>query len=76
MTSDGIKERLAWLRMVFGVFALIDVSLCGYAVHNWGNAERIASETLAMLGVVLFSSLLVILTIAAWRLIELLKKQP
>ena len=38
---DRLKEELAWLKVVFSVFALIDVSLVAWIAQNYGSASRL-----------------------------------
>jgi 4-hydroxybenzoate polyprenyltransferase len=38
---DGIKEELAWLKVVFGVLAAIDASLAAWVAQNVGGSNRV-----------------------------------
>ena len=35
---DSIKEELGWLKVIFGVFVAIDVSLVGWVAQNFSTA--------------------------------------
>jgi 4-hydroxybenzoate polyprenyltransferase len=39
--SEGIKEELGWLKVIFGVLVAIDVSLVAWIGQNFGSPNRI-----------------------------------
>jgi 4-hydroxybenzoate polyprenyltransferase len=39
--ADGIKEELAWLKVVFGVLVAVDVSLVAWVAQNVGSPNRV-----------------------------------
>lgn len=49
--ADRIKEELAWLKVVFGVFAVIDVSLVAWLAQNYDHAAAVLT-TFAFVGVI------------------------
>ncbi len=36
--TDGLKEELGWLKIVFGIAVAIDVSLVGWVAENFSRA--------------------------------------
>ena len=38
---DRIKEELGWLKIVFGIFVAIDVSLMAWLAQNYDNIARV-----------------------------------
>jgi hypothetical protein len=60
---DGIKEELAWLKVVFGVLAAIDASLTAWVAQNVSGPNRVlvwaafAAITVVSAGVVSISRL-------------------
>ena len=39
--SDGIKEELGWLKVIFGVLVAIDASLVAWVGQSFGGPNRI-----------------------------------
>ncbi|HEY2824559.1 MAG TPA: hypothetical protein VGI83_03345 [Gemmatimonadales bacterium] len=39
--SDGIREELGWLKVIFGVLAAIDASLVAWVGQNFGGPNRL-----------------------------------
>ena len=56
---DRIKEELAWLKVVFGVFVVIDVSLVAWLAQNYESASRV----LIVFG---FIAVIFVTSIVAW----------
>ncbi|NKC13696.1 MAG: hypothetical protein GKR94_16365 [Gammaproteobacteria bacterium] len=38
---DKLKEELGWLKVVFGVLIAIDISLVGWLVQNFSDANAV-----------------------------------
>lgn len=64
--TDRIKEELAWLKVVFGVFVVIDVSLVAWLAQNYKDAAAILM-VFGFLGVVSATGTVVWVNRAAMR---------
>ena len=38
---DRLKEEIGWLKLVFGIFVAVDVSLVGWLVQNYASAKQV-----------------------------------
>jgi len=71
--SDRIKEELGWLKIVFGVFAAIDVSLVGWVAQNFSTTTHVAVVA-AIVGVLVVTLIMVLVNRLAYRRIRELEK--
>jgi 4-hydroxybenzoate polyprenyltransferase len=49
--ADALKERLGWLKVVFGAFLLVDAPLIAWTAQNFWSARPVLL-VLAALGIV------------------------
>jgi len=67
--GDGIKEELGWLKIVFGVFVAIDVSLLAWLAQNFRSSDWVL-VLLSIFGVAVLTGIAVWVNRAAYRLIR------
>lgn len=70
---DGIKEEIGWLKVVFGVFAAIDVSLVGWIAQNFSTATN-PSVVAATIAVLVVTLIMVLVNRLAYRRIREMEK--
>ncbi len=39
--TDRIKEEIGWLKVIFSIFVVTDISLIAWLAQNFGSASRI-----------------------------------
>lgn len=71
---DRIKEELAWLKVVFGVFTVIDVSLVAWLAQNYKTVSAVLM-VVGFLGVVFATAIVVWVNRAAMRRFKELEKE-
>ena len=71
---DRIKEELAWLKVVFGVFVVIDVSLVAWLAQNYKDAAAVLI-VFGFIGVVFATSIVVWVNRAAMHRFKELEKE-
>lgn len=71
---DRIKEELAWLKVVFGVFVVIDVSLVAWLAQNYKGAAAVL-VIFGFMGVVLATFIVVWVNRAAMQRFKELEKE-
>lgn len=64
-----IKEELGWLKVVFSVFAAVDVSLVAWVAQNFGTVTLL-STVAAVVAVLVVTLILVIVNRLAYRRIR------
>jgi len=71
---DRIKEELAWLKVVFGVFVVIDVSLVAWLAQNYKDAAAVLI-VFGFIGVVSATCIVVWVNRAAMQRFKELEKE-
>lgn len=71
---DRIKEELAWLKVVFGVFAVTDVSLVAWLAQNYAR-DSVILMVFGFIGVVLATAIVVWVNRAAIKRFKQLEKE-
>lgn len=71
---DRIKEELAWLKVVFGVFTVIDVSLVAWLAQNYRDASAVLM-VFGFIGVVAATAIVVWVNRAAVQRFKELEKE-
>jgi len=67
--TDGLKEELGWLKIVFAIAVAIDVSLVGWVAQNFGKAQLII-VVFALLGISVVTGFVVWVNHLAYRRIR------
>jgi len=69
---DEIKEEIGWLKVMFGIFTAVDVSLLGWLVQNYDKTSTL--NTLISFMIIFFLSLgIVIVNRNAYKKIRQLR---
>ena len=71
--ADRLKEDLAWLKLFFGAFLAVDVSVIAWLVQNYRHAE-IVIVVGAFIVIVVLTVGLVFVTRRAYKRIEQLEE--
>lgn len=71
---DRIKEELAWLKVVFGVLAVIDVSLVAWLAQSYHDAP-VVLMVFGFIGVVAATAMVIWVNRAAVRRFKKLEKE-
>lgn len=71
---DRIKEELAWLKVVFGMFVVIDVSLVAWLAQNYKDASAVL-VIFGFIGVVFATAIVVWVNRAAMKRFKELEKE-
>ncbi len=72
--TDRIKEELAWLKVVFGVFVVIDVSLVAWLAQNYNDGAAVLI-VFGFLGVISATVIVVWVNRAAMQRFKELEKE-
>lgn len=57
---DELKEEIGWLKVLFGIFVAIDVSLLGWLAQNYDKAEFVLlSSALVMVSLLTIGTVVV-----------------
>ena len=70
---DRIKEEIGWLKLVFGVLVVVDVSLLGWLAQNYASANSILLVA-GLLATIVLTGAIVWVNRAAYRRIEELEE--
>jgi len=71
--ADRLKEDLAWLKLFFGAFLAVDVSVIAWLVQNYRQAETVIVVG-AFIVIVVLTVGLVFVTRRAYKRIEQLEE--
>jgi predicted MFS family arabinose efflux permease len=71
--TDGLKEEIGWLKIVFGIAIAIDVSLVGWVAQNFGKTQPVV-VVFALLGVAAITGFVVWVNRLAYQRIRELEK--
>ena len=66
---DKLKEELGWLKVVFGVLIAIDISLVGWLIQNFSDAD-IKLLVIAFVIVLIFTVAIVLTNRRAYKKID------
>lgn len=69
---DRIKEEVGWLKLVFGGFIAVDISLVAWLAQNYKAAETIL-VVLAGVAIVVVTSILVAVNRSAFKRMDKLE---
>ncbi len=72
--AERLKEELAWLKVVFGVFAVVDVSLVAWLAQNYEEASAVLI-VFGFIGVVAATAIVVWVNRAAIQRFKELEKE-
>jgi len=71
--ADRLKEDLAWLKLFFGAFLAVDVSIMAWLAQNYSKAETVIVVG-AFIIIVVLTAGLVFVTRRAYKRIEQLEE--
>lgn len=71
---DRIREELVWLKLIFGVFVVIDMSLLAWLAQNYQRASAVLI-VFGFIGVVFATSIVVWVNRAALQRFKELEKE-
>lgn len=66
---DKIKEEIGWLKVLFGLLVVIDVSIIGWSAQNFSNTPVLLIVVAAVL-VVLITCAIIVVNRRAYRKID------
>ena len=69
---DKLKEKIGWLKIVFGIFIATDISLVAWLVQNY-NETAAFLRYICIFGIVVITGIIFFLNKAAYRRINKLE---
>ena len=69
---DEVKEEIGWLKVMFGIFTAVDISLLGWFVQNYEGLGLIYA-ILSVMSILAISIGIVIINKSAYKKIRQLK---
>ena len=69
---DEVKEEIGWLKVMFGIFTAVDISLLGWFVQNY-EEMHLVNALLSVVSIFVISVGIIVINKSAYKKIRQLK---